>query len=141
MLAFSTLKLRNRSTIFVVFVAGIILPSAFLGYLGLRSFHYEGVVHKNFFVESAHSIQLEGGAAWWHEYATRDDTMHARLASSPGSDSFIVEGTPRDRDTLALEVGIHVAISRNWVGSMRYSTNLGSNGNSQTLWGVLNVKW
>jgi signal transduction histidine kinase len=44
MLASTALQSRHRSTIFIVFVAGIILPSAFLGYLGLRSFHYEGMV-------------------------------------------------------------------------------------------------
>ncbi|MCU1748094.1 autotransporter domain-containing protein [Pseudomonas sp. 6D_7.1_Bac1] len=89
----------------------------------------------------AHRSDLENGmsltprmsAGWKHTYG--DVSSHVRQFFLAGSESFYVEGIALDRNSLTLEAGLDLAVSKQHFLSVAYNGEKGSNSRDNSVMG------
>lgn len=79
------------------------------------------------------SLTPRTSLGWRHTYGNVDSKI--RQAFVLGGSAFSVEGTPLDRDSLAVEAGLDVGLSARHTLSVGYNADLGSNSRNQALIG------
>jgi len=85
------------------------------------------------------SLKPRTSLGWRHTYGDVDS--QTRQAFVLGGNAFKVEGTPLDRDSLAVEAGLDVGLSARHTLSVGYSADLSSNSRNHALIGQWQVSF
>ncbi|MGF6152644.1 autotransporter domain-containing protein [Pseudomonas fluorescens] len=72
-------------------------------------------------------------AGWKHTYG--DVSSHLRQTFLAGSETFYVEGIPLDRNSLTLEAGLDLRISKQQSLSIAYNGEMSSNSHENGVMG------